>query len=127
MPIYFHNLARFDGIFILNALIQIVVSKREENQSDVCMPKILYKDNEILQIKYKNLVFIDSLKILPQALRKLEKFFLPNSELKKFDFSKLSIHNLNEFKNDIGKYMQIDIILLYTIIKNAQKFFNDLF
>lgn len=113
LPIYFHNFARFHGIFLLKGLTQLVVSEMKD-EKNMKFPQILYKDNELLQIKYKNLIFLDSLKILPQALRKLEKFFVPNSDLRKgtFEFSKLTIHNLHEFKNDIAKYMQIDSILL---------------
>lgn len=124
LRIYFHNLGRFDGVFIIDTLITAC-----DLYGNDTYPDILSRNGDIFQIKYKNLKFIDSLKILPQSLDKLQKAFCRNSERKKgkINFSELHIDNLNDFKKQMGKYMKHDVLLLYEILVNAQKYFHTLF
>ncbi len=59
-----HNLSVYDGMFILNAL-----SKREFEPEPIIVGWKIYR------LKYKNIVFIDSLLFMPMALSKMPEAF----------------------------------------------------
>ena len=70
-----HNLRSFDGIILLEYILNVMNSLDR-------MPKILLNGSKILTMKFRNVKFIDSLSFLPMPLDKFTKTF-DLKELKK--------------------------------------------
>jgi len=85
--IYIHNLARFDGIFLLRILVNL----------GECKP-IIHKD-KLIQIgfRYKDydITFRDSKQLLLQSLRDLGKSFRVESQKSIFPYTFVNENNLN--------------------------------
>jgi len=88
-----HNMKGYDGIFILNYIVESFVSVYSK-------PEILINGTKILSLKYKNVKVIDSLSFLPMPLDKFTKTF-DLKELKKGFFP----HKFNTLENQnyVGK------------------------
>ena len=139
--IYIHNLANFDGIFLLKILSTI--------EGAIIQP--IFHKGKLVQITFKlnkiKVVFRDSLQMMPISLRKLaksfgvlNKSFFPhlfiNQDNINFDyignvpdfslFNDININEYNEYKanftnnwslkNESIKYCNIDCISLHQII-----------
>lgn len=141
--IYFHNLANFDGIFLLKIL---------SNIKGAIVQPILHK-GKLVQITFKlnkiKVIFRDSLQMMPISIRKLaksfdvtNKSFFPHSfvntgqpkdninyignvpdfslfsdiTLEEYNEYKLLFHNNWSLKEEAIKYCNIDCISLYQII-----------
>jgi DNA polymerase type B, organellar and viral len=147
--IYIHNLANFDGIFLLKILTELGEIKP------------LIHNEKILTIGFKfkdyNIIFKDSLQMLIVALRKLAKAFgvitqkgiFPYKfvnennldyigEVPDFKyFDNISINDYNDYskqfnnnwslKNEVIKYCEIDCISLYKIMIKFSCLIFDLF
>jgi hypothetical protein len=98
-----HNMRSFDGILMLEYILQIMNSVDK-------MPKVLLNGSKIISMEFRNLKFIDSLSFLPMALDKFTKTF-DIKELKKGYFPHK--FNLPKNQNYIGpmpdkKYYDVD-------------------
>jgi hypothetical protein len=108
--LYFHNMDKFDGVFILK-LVSILLDNNIVKPEDV---NIIQRNNIIYQIKINDLIIRDSLHILPGSLSMLAKTFLKDSKKDidiKFDF--------NSITSDIVKiteYCNHDTYLLYNVL-----------
>jgi hypothetical protein len=83
--IYFHNLRRFNGIFILKCFKKFYKKKNI---------KVLIRDNNIFKIQYNNLIFLDSLNII----NNISKSFLNKEKEEIISFKGLLISKLNNIK-----------------------------
>ena len=63
-----HNLKGYDGVFIMNYLLNNL-------RSDITPPKILNQGNKILSLSYKKVKLLDSLMFLPMPLSEFSKTF----------------------------------------------------
>ena len=119
--VFFHNLGKFDGIFLLEALLKKQLK-----------PKIISRKGDIYEIKYDTLCFRDSYKILPRSIKDLENSFATNRKKGDLDvnqhhFKTLNYEMLANFKNKLREYMHNDVMLQYDIFKGAQRHFYELF
>ena len=119
--VFFHNLGKFDGIFLVEALLKKQLK-----------PKIVSRKGDIYEIKYDSLCFRDSYKILPRGIKELENSFATKRKKGKLDISQHNFKVLNyeilaHFKEKLGEYMHNDVMLQYEIFKGAQRHFHELF
>ena len=115
--IYFHNLRLFDGIFILKCL------KKFYKKQNI---KVIIRNNKILKIQYKNLIFLDSLNIVNNSLNDISKLFL-NKKKDSFEiYRKIkSFVDIQSYYKEISIYLFQDVFLLYEIINILyNKIFN---
>jgi hypothetical protein len=104
--IYFHNLRRFDGIFLLDSITKNI------SKNDVNDFSCIIRDNKIYEIKYKNLHFRDSLNILSSSLNSIAFNLLGK---KKDEINYQIFENIDSIKKNkelIIKYLEKDVILL---------------
>lgn len=121
--VYFHNLSRFDGIFIMNHI-------RKHRPEWVLKP--LMRNREVYQIEVramgKNILFRDSLRLLPGSLSKLGESLCPELGKKgEVDHSKVSIEKLKSQKDILIEYMKQDIYLLGGVMKEVQDIYYKLY
>jgi hypothetical protein len=117
--IYFHNLGKFDGIFILNIIYKII--KKSDKFSVIIRNNIIYK------ITYNNLIFLDSLLILNENLNNLANKILNDKKLE-IDYNRLNnYYSCINNKNEILLYLYKDVNILYNIILILINKFIDLF
>jgi hypothetical protein len=148
--IYIHNMASFDGIFLLKILVELGNVKPIIHHGDLI--SINFKS------KIYNFVFKDSLQILLVSLRKLAKVFGVDTQKSIFPYSFVNENNLdyigpvpdfkyfdnitikeyNEYclkfdnshwdlRDEAIKYCEIDCISLYQIIIKFSNMIFDLF
>jgi len=108
--LYFHNLSRFDGYLLLGALLRDPNSLKEK-------PKVIFRNNRIYQILYKNLRIRDSFLLLPLSLEQLAQEFLGKSKYK-FDPSILEVKNFWKSYDSLTKYLSRDVNLLMEILQS---------
>lgn len=113
--VYFHNFSGFDSMFILDWIYQ----RKEQYKVE-----IFTRNTNILKIKYKNIEFRDSFKILPGSLNDLAKQFLNKTKL---DFD----HNLIKCVNDciihkekVLNYLIKDVLLLSDVLFKSNTITN---
>lgn len=121
--VYFHNLSRFDGIFIMNHI-------RKHRPEWVLKP--LMRNREVYQIEVramgKNILFRDSLRLLPGSLSKLGESLCPELGKKgEVDHSKVSIEKFKSQKDILIEYMKQDIYLLGGVMKEVQDIYYKLY
>ena len=111
--VYFHNLNKFDGMFILR-LISLLLDDDESgiNSTDI---NITSRNNVIYSIKVKDITFKNSLHLIPGNLNNLAKTFL-NEQRLEIDIKFMYDSIVNQ-ENDIIKYCIKDSELLYGIIR----------
>jgi hypothetical protein len=105
--VYFHNLGKFDGLFILYYLT---------NKLDGMNLDLITRDNVIYEIKlkYRNtkIVFRDSLLLFPQSLNKMGEIFVKRT---KIDFKYIGApieFYTSQFKRELIQYCEEDTLLL---------------
>lgn len=119
--IYFHNLSKFDGIFIIK---HIVTNRPDWKVKPLMRNNSLYQFE--VQIDKVRIVFRDSLKLLPGSLRSLGESLCPELGKKAdIDHSTVCVGNLKERKQEILLYMIQDIYLLGGIMLRAQNIYMD--
>lgn len=121
--VYFHNLAHFDSLFIMKSVMSI-----DKNNSFTP----IFNNGKLISFKYVrnfseskhiNLVFYDSLQLLPSSLAKLAEFFNDDKGQKGiFNHTLINENNLLEYKNEAIKYCNQDCYSLYEILSR----FNEL-
>lgn len=109
--VYFHNLGGFDGILILKAL-----QNPNVNQEDF---ETVMRRQRPLQIKYKNVVILDSYNIIPGGLDDLGRLLLQSGK------KELAIASINQkaitFKmGKILAYLEQDVNILFEILRKFQ-------
>ena len=116
--IYFHNLGRFDGIFLLKHL-----ALYHPNYT----VKPLMRDNRLYEIavysKHKRLLFTfrDSLHLLPGKLDDLAKNLCPELGSKgSISYEDVRLESLSTMKESLLDYMEQDILLLGGIMQTFQ-------
>ena len=119
--VFFHNLGKFDGIFLVEALLKKQLK-----------PKIISRKGDLYEIKYETLCFRDSYKILPKSIKDLGNCFATNRKKGDLDVSQHHLDALNyemlaNLKRKLRKYMHNDVMLQYDIFKGAQRHFFELF
>jgi len=115
IPVYFHNLGSFDGIFLLKFLL-----KKEQ---DKYRTSLVIRHGSIYSItlhySYKNqeltLKFLDSYKLLPKSLDNLAKDLLGERKII-FDHSQVNCSYIKENFNKILEYLNQDVKILAKII-----------
>lgn len=124
--VYFHNFARFDGIFIL---------KYFADQGDKYKINLLLRNSRIYELKIhrksKNkksdkysfiLRFRDSLMLLPSSLDSLSKALCPELGSKgELPHRDMLVDKLLDHKDQIMDYLRQDILLLGGVMKKAQE------
>lgn len=127
--VYFHNLGRFDGVFILKHLAQ-TMKKKEGCFSFSFKP--LLRNNRVYQITIfretqgdkKRFVFRfrDSLQLLRGKLGDLGKTFCPELGPKgTVPHGAVTLDKLGDFSESMLAYMRQDILLLGGIMRKAQE------
>jgi hypothetical protein len=89
-----HNLKGYDGVFVLNHILNVFVSTDSK-------PNVLMNGTKILSIEFRHIKLIDSYSFIPMGLDKFAKTF-EIKELKKGFFPHL--FNSIENENYIGPY-----------------------
>ena len=101
--LYFHNLANFDGIFILNYLIENNIEHKH-----------IIKDNQIYKIKIGNVIIKDFYKIVSKSLNKLANIYLNESKIE-IDIEE-TWKDIKNNENIIREYLEKDVMILYKLI-----------
>ena len=109
--IYFHNMDKFDGIFILK-LIALLLDTKTINVQDISM---IQRNNIIYEIKVGSICIRDSLHLLTGSLNKLAKTFL-NESKKEIDI-KFNYKSIVENSKLISEYCDHDTLLLFRIMR----------
>lgn len=107
---YFHNMDKFDGVFILK-IISLLLDNSTLKPDDV---SIIQRNNILYQIKINDITIRDSLHIIPGSLDSLAKTFLKDTKQKIdiiFNYDSI-INNVN----NITEYCEHDSYLLYEVI-----------
>lgn len=118
--IYFHNLGRFDGIFLLDFFNKY--SSLEEKKFN-----LVFRNNRIYNISYKNITFFDSYLILSSSLDKLSEIFLQEKK-EKIDYNVFQdVEKIFKQKKEILSYLNKDVEILYKIIIKIYKRFSQEF
>ncbi|KAK4363265.1 hypothetical protein RND71_018506 [Anisodus tanguticus] len=108
LTIYFHNLGRFDGVFLLKNLTS--------NWKGEVRP--IMRNNRIYQISVKSgkrvlFHFRDSLNMLKGMLDSLSKTLCPELGHKGFvDHKKVTLQNLESTRGELLDYLRKDVLLL---------------
>lgn len=108
---YFHNMDKFDGIFILK-LIALLLDTETIKVENI---NIIQRNNIIYEIKVGNICIRDSLHLLPGSLSNLSKTFLGDSKKDidiKFTYESI-INNIRQ----ISEYCDHDAYLLFRILR----------
>lgn len=115
--VYFHNLSRFDGIFLLKYI----------SDKKILDSYVLIRKNKILTIRIGSITFLDSLNIVNLSLNKASMLLIGDN---KIDFDTTSIKNFEDVKKKIKKieeYLEKDCVLLYKVLDKLQKSFRENF
>lgn len=105
--VYFHNLRRFDGVFIL----KVINDYKKKYKID-----ILIKNNIIYKIVIGNITFLDLKNIINKSLNELSKQFL-NKEKNNYKIYKIkSYKDVLKDYGKISKYLYTDVSLLYQLV-----------
>lgn len=112
--VYFHNMNRFDGMFILR-LITLLMDNYGLTDNDI---SVIQRKGVFYEIKIKNICIRDSIQILPGKLENLGQTFLGTGKLE-------IVHGFNyrritREKKEIIKYCNADSKLLYDVLYKFQ-------
>ncbi|XP_055814596.1 DNA polymerase-like [Solanum dulcamara] len=117
LTIYFHNLGRFDGLFLLKHLTS-------NWKGEV---RTIMRNNRIYEISVKSgkrvlFRFRDSLNMLRGTLDSLSKNLCPELGHKGFvDHKKVTLQNLESMREELIDYLRKDVLLLGGVMQKAQK------
>ena len=112
--IYFHNLKRFDGVFILDVI------ERYELYNTYKVDTLI-RNNIIYKISINNLIFLDTMHLLNRSLNDVS-LLLFNEQKYDFDITKIkSFSDCFLYKSYVLKYLFRDVELLYKIVLLAYK------
>jgi uncharacterized protein YjbI with pentapeptide repeats len=108
--VYFHNMDKFDGVFLYHIIIHLLKSQR------ISLDDIEFMNRNYItyQITVGRINFRDSLHVLPGSLQKLAQSFLGESKKSidiKFDYNSITNNDVN-----ISEYCKHDSRLLYNIL-----------
>lgn len=107
--VYFHNLKGFDGIFIIRSIVN--------NIKDVENFKCIMRNGKIYRIKYRNVVFLDTLLILNDSLDNIAYKFLNKRKIK-IDYEIMKNYKkIFENKDEIIVYLYRDVQILFEILE----------
>jgi len=110
---YFHNL-NFDGMFLMNALVQMYGNSMNFNSS-IINGQIYSID---LYLGDKSMFIKCSFKLLPLSLDKLAKCLLGKDSGKmKFNTADVNRNNFELIKSDFIQYLYNDLIITHGILK----------
>jgi hypothetical protein len=104
--VYFHNLSKFDGLFLLNYFCN-------KGSEDI---EVISRDNLIYEIKINTgsntLIFRDSYLVFPHSLQEFAEVF--NEKKTEFDHENITIDNYldKEFLNSVCSYCEKDAKIL---------------
>ena len=111
-----HNGGKFDWVSMVESLI--------DTFKDV---DIIMTGSSIVFIKLKdfkkNVIFLDSLKVLQKGLKKLCKTFEVETPKKEIDISKIEWYFKNEY-HTYKEYLERDCISLFQVLEKAMKIFD---
>lgn len=122
--VYFHNLSRFDGIFLLKHLA---------SHHSKYKLKPLMRNNRLYELSvYSGKVmlfrFRDSLNLLPGTLNNLAKSLCPDLGTKgSVDHKSLDVNNIAANKDQLLESMKTDILLLGGVMLKAQDIYWNLY
>lgn len=125
--IYFHNLSRFDGIFLLKHLIcyhkyKLKPILRNHRLYELAVYNKTKKGKKFL------FRFRDSLNLLPGSLNSLAKNLCPELGSKgSIEHDRVKLSNLASMKQSLLEYMKQDVLLLGGIMKKAQEIYWELY
>ncbi|KAL2330707.1 hypothetical protein Fmac_018288 [Flemingia macrophylla] len=113
--IYFHNLGRFDGIFLLKhlALYHPNYTVQPLMRDNRLYEVAVYSQNQRLLFTFR-----DSLHLLPGKLDDLAKNLCP--ELGSISYEDVTLESLSIMKESLLDYMEQDILLLGGIMQSFQ-------
>ena len=118
--IYFHNLKRFDGVFILDVI------ERYELYNTYKVDTLI-RNNIIYKISINNLIFLDTMHLLNRSLNDVS-LLLFNEQKYDFDITKIkSFSDCFLYKSYVLKYLFRDVELLYKIVLSLRERFNNLY
>lgn len=124
ITVYFHNLSRFDGIFLLKHIVtshtdlRVVPLTRNNRIYEIAV----YKGNK------KEIVFRDSYLLLQGKLAVLGRHLCPELGCKgNIDHSAVTLDSLITNQSEYTEYMRQDIRLLGGILLKAQQIYSDQF
>ena len=110
--VYLHNLNKFDGMFILK-IISLLLDTEKIKPNNI---NIIHRNYVIYQIEIEDIIFRDSIQLIPGSLDSLAKTFGVGQK------EKININfNYNSIKNDansIIKYCNNDSELLRLILES---------
>ena len=109
--IYFHNMDKFDGIFILK-LISLLLDTKTISVEEI---SIIQRNNIIYEIKIGSICIRDSLHLLTGSLNKLAKTFI-NESKKEIDI-KFNYKSIVENEKMISEYCDHDTYLLFRVMR----------
>jgi len=122
--VYIHNLANFDGIFLLRNLtdiatdIKVIINSGKLITIDFCFKKEHWKDSMVLS-------FRDSYQILPASLRKLAKSFDVTTQKTIFPYNFVNNPNLDLFyKGTVPAYEFFNNVTNDEYIQYCEQFKN---
>jgi hypothetical protein len=124
LTIYFHNLARFDGILLLKHLACHHKSYKVKPllRNNRLYELAVYSDKKML------FRFRDSLNLLPGKLSVLAKNLCPELGSKgSIPYEDVTLSNLVSMKTSLLDYMKQDILLLGGVMQNAQEIYWKLY
>lgn len=130
--IYFHNLGRFDGFFILNYFINL----KDINLNNL---KVITRDNRIYQIIFThelgikdrviNLIFRDSFLLFPHSLSTMCDMFF-GKQIQKMNFNEFNTP-IEEYNTDfiikLNEYCKHDVEILLLCMNEYSKIIKDEF
>lgn len=119
--VYFHNMDKFDGVFILK-LLSLLLNKGEVELDEV---DIIQRNSVMYQIKIGNIIIRDSLHVLQGSLDKLSKTFL-NEGKKEIDI-KFTYKSIIGKSIEISRYCDHDTYLLYNIMRKFKEHMIELY
>lgn len=99
---YFHNLSRFDGLFLIN----YITKKKNDYVLDIIVrDRVIYCIKILDKKNGRQITIKDSYLILPLSLREIGEIFCKKYKKKDFDHQKII---LEDYKNEIFKKQILD-------------------
>jgi hypothetical protein len=121
--IYFHNLSKFDGIFLVHHFIKLNGLKMEIITRENTIYEIVFKDKNNKRIKIR-----DSFLLFPSSLDKMAKTFLAQGKLCYQKHNAILSDYLNpEFRDSLIKYCLNDALILAKSFKKYREMIFDNF
>jgi len=129
--VYFHNLGRFDGVFLLNYLqtnpdflSNVHITSRENVIYEIRVEKEFSRVIKGKEIRLTKIIkFRDSYLLFPQSLNNMSKIFNVSG---KYDFNDINVHITNytdEVISKLGRYCINDVRILAECM---QSYYNNI-